>query len=434
MGKVGRMRILEAANLKKAFKGPKGQAHPVLNGVSLVLREGEIVALLGRSGSGKSTLLRILAGLIPPDEGEVRYRGHPVRGPVPGVGMVFQSFALFPWLTVFENVELGLEARGVPKAERRRRVQEAIALIGLEGFETAYPKELSGGMRQRVGFARALVTQPDALFLDEAFSALDVLTAETLRNDLLDLWLEGAMPTKAILLVTHNIEEAVYLADRLLVLGSPGRILTEHPVALPHPRDPESEGFRSLVEAVYEVLTQRPEEEAKAERTLAQKLPSASVSAMLGLLETLDRMGGRADLPELAEELALEVDDLFPLLDALELLDFVRLAAGDVELTEHGRALARAEAGRKREIFAEHLLRHIPLAEHIRRSLDLAPGHRLGEERFLEALTLHLTPEEARQVLDTLIEWGRYAELFAYDDQAGVLYRPEPGQTHVRLP
>lgn len=337
--------------------------------------------------------------------------------------MVFQSFALFPWLTVFENVELGLEARGIPKAERERRVREAIALIGLEGFETAYPKELSGGMRQRVGFARALVMEPDALFLDEAFSALDVLTAETLRNDLLDLWLEGAMPTRAILLVTHNIEEAIYLSDRLLVLGSPGRILTERRVDLPYPRDPESGSFRALVEAVYEVLTQRLEVEVRAEKVLAQRLPTASVGAMLGLLETLDRMGGRADLPELAEELALEVDDLFPLLDALELLGFARLAAGDVELTEHGRALVHAEPARRRAIFSEHLLKNIPLAEHIRRSLDLAPGHRLGEERFLEALALHLTPEEARQVLDTLIEWGRYAELFAYDDQAGVLYR-----------
>lgn len=417
------MRILEGINLKKAFKGPRGQVHQVLDGVSLALREGEIVALLGRSGSGKSTLLRILAGLIPPDQGEVRYLGRSVRGPVPGVAMVFQSFALFPWLTVFENVELGLEARGIPKAERERRVREAIALIGLEGFETAYPKELSGGMRQRVGFARALVMEPDALFLDEAFSALDVLTAETLRNDLLDLWLEGAMPTRAILLVTHNIEEAIYLSDRLLVLGSPGRILTERRVDLPHPRDPESGSFRALVEAVYEVLTQRLEVEVRAEKVLAQRLPTASVGAMLGLLETLDRMGGRADLPELAEELALEVDDLFPLLDALELLGFARLAAGDVELTEHGRALVHAEPARRRAIFSEHLLKNIPLAEHIRRSLDLAPGHRLGEERFLEALALHLTPEEARQVLDTLIEWGRYAELFAYDDQAGVLYR-----------
>ncbi|KGQ22070.1 ABC transporter ATP-binding protein [Thermus filiformis] len=417
------MRILEAKNLRKAFRGPRGQSHQVLDGVSLALEEGEIVALLGRSGSGKSTLLRILAGLVPPDEGEVRYRGLPVRGPVPGVGMVFQSFALFPWLTVFENVELGLEARGVPKEERRRRVQEAIALIGLEGFESAYPKELSGGMRQRVGFARALVVEPDALFLDEAFSALDVLTAETLRNDLLDLWLEGAMPTRAILMVTHNIQEAVYLADRLLVLGSPGRILAERRVDLPHPRDPEGEAFRVLVEEVYEVLTRRPEAEARLEKVLAQRLPSASVGAMLGLLETLDRMGGRADLPELAEELSLEVDDLFPLLDALELLGFLRMAQGDVELTEHGRALARAETERRKQIFAEHLLQNVPLAEQIRRSLDLAPGHRLGEERFLELLARHFTPEEARQVLDTLIEWGRYAELFAYDDRAGVLYR-----------
>ncbi|GAA6742072.1 nitrate/sulfonate/bicarbonate ABC transporter ATP-binding protein [Thermus oshimai] len=325
------MALLEAKGIRKVYRvGAEERA--ILEGVDLVLREGEIVALLGRSGGGKSTLLRILAGLIPADGGEVYLRGRRVEGPAEGVAMVFQSFALFPWLTVLENVALGLEARGVPKGEREGRARQTIALIGLKGFEEALPKELSGGMRQRVGLARALAVEPEVLFMDEPFSALDPLTAEGLRGDFLDLWQGRQFSTRGVLMVTHNIEEAVALADRALILrGSPARIGWELPIPLPHPRDPADPRFRAQVEAIYEALTEREEIERRLEEELV-RLPQASVASLIGLAEAIARLGGRADLPLLAEEESLEVDDLFPLLEALELLGFARVAGGDVEL------------------------------------------------------------------------------------------------------
>src|SRR5580704_17312543 len=250
---------LRAVGVSKTYRTPDHIGRLVLEHVDFTLHEGEIVAVLGKSGSGKSTFLRILAGLLPPSGGLVEYRGRPVTGPARGIAMVFQSFALFPWLTVLGNVELGLEAQGVPRAERRQRAVAAIDLIGLDGFESAYPKELSGGMRQRVGFARALVVNPDILLLDEPFSALDVLTAETLRGDIADLWVDRRVPTKGIIIVSHNIEEAVELADRIIVFGSdPAIIRADIPVALPHPRDHAAAGFRRIVDEVYTLLTTVP--------------------------------------------------------------------------------------------------------------------------------------------------------------------------------
>lgn len=409
------MALLEARDLRKAYKAGDGE-HLVLAGVNLELRKGEIVALLGRSGGGKSTLLRILAGLIPPDGGEVRFKGKKVEGPVEGMAMVFQTFALFPWLTVLENVALGLEARGLPKAERGRRAREAIAMIGLEGFEKALPKELSGGMRQRVGFARALVVEPEVLLMDEPFSALDPLTAEGLRGDFLDLWQGKELSTQGVLLVTHNIEEAVALADRVLVLqGSPARVGREIPIALPHPRDPGDPRFRARVEAIYEVLTQREEVERRLEEELL-RLPQASVGALISLAKAIARLGGRADLPLLAEEEGLEVDDLFPLLEALELLGFARVEHGDVELTPAGLALAKADLKGQKVLFAEHLLRHVPLLARLHQAL--LEHRRLPEEWVLKRLEDHLSPKEARRVLEVAREWGRFAGLLAYDERA----------------
>ncbi len=416
------MVLLEARNVGKFFRTGDG-VHRVLAGVNLEVREGEIVALLGRSGGGKSTLLRILAGLIPPDEGEVRFKGKRVEGPVEGMAMVFQSFALFPWLTVLENVALGLEARGLPKEERERRAREAIALVGLEGFEEALPKELSGGMRQRVGFARALVVEPEILFMDEPFSALDPLTAEGLREDLLDLWEAGRLGTKAILLVTHNMEEAVALADRALVLqGSPARVEAEVAIRLPHPRDPKDPRFLALTDRLYVELTHREEVERRVEE-VAYRLPEAPVGALLALVETLGRLGGRADLPVLAEEEGLGADDLLPLLEALALLGFAKVAEGDVELSAAGFALAEAELSRQREIFAEHLLRHVPLVADLHREV-LARG-RVREEEVLDRLAMRLPPEEAKRVWRRLLEWGRFAGLLAYDERARLLFPPE---------
>src|ERR1700731_3556782 len=298
--------LLQCTDIRKAFPKPDGAELLVLEGMNLDLQEGQIVVLLGRSGSGKSTLLRLIAGLAEPTAGKVYYLGQPIIGPALGIAMVFQSFALFPWLTVFENVALGLEAQRLPRAEIRKRSLAAIDLIGLDGFESAYPRELSGGMRQRVGFARALVVHPNILLMDEPFSALDVLTAETLRTDFLDLWAEGRMPIKGVILVTHNIEEAVLMCDRILVFGSnPGRILSEIKVSLPQPRNRLDPSFRELVERIYVEMTTRPQGgvSARQERFpglgIGSQFPHVSSNLLAGLMEAVAAVpfGGKADFP-----------------------------------------------------------------------------------------------------------------------------------------
>jgi NitT/TauT family transport system ATP-binding protein len=427
--------LVELSNVSMSYAAPEKGRIAVLEGINLTLHPGEIVALVGKSGCGKSTVLRILSGLISATKGRVLYRGKPVKKPLPGISMVFQSFALFPWLTVLGNVELGLEAQGVPPAERRQRALTVIDMIGLDGFESAYPKELSGGMRQRVGFARALVVNPDVLLMDEAFSALDVPTAETLRGDFLDLWLEHLIPTRAVLLVTHNIEEALFLADRVIVLdANPGRVKAEVPVPLKHPRDRESIAFRRLVERIYIIMTTPViGAEGVAGRPvrpgIGHRLPSVTVGRIAGVLEQINQPpnAGHSTLPQLAETLQLEVDDLFPILEALELLDFGRVTGQEVSLTRHGQAFAEADILARKVIFGEHLLKRVPLAAHIRRVLDERPESRAPHSRFLRELEDYLTEGEAERVLTVMIDWGRYAELFAYDSGSGILSTENPG-------
>ena len=434
--------IVAVANLSKAFTTPDGGPLPVLDDITLRLNEGEIVALLGKSGSGKSTLLRCIAGLIAPSGGTVAYRGTPLNGANPGVAMVFQSFALLPWLTVRANVELGLEARGVPIEQRRVRAEEAIDRIGLDGFESAYPKELSGGMRQRVGFARALVVEPDALLMDEPFSALDVLTAENLRNELLNLWAGDRFPTKAILIVTHNIEEAVQMADRIIVLGTnPGRIRTEVVNDLPRPRDRRTAQFEAMVDHIYGVMTGHTEDgrgpESASVPTLASPtdlpLPHASVGGLAGLLEVLNARGGRDDLPELADLLTFEVDDLLPLTDAAELLGFADIDNADLQLTPTGKEWVEADILTSKNIFANQARHRAPLVRAILRGLESTNDGTLSERFFLDLLGRGFSHDEARAQLDTAIDWGRYGELFEYDatDAELVLTRPEtPDGSH----
>jgi NitT/TauT family transport system ATP-binding protein len=405
----------------------------VLDRVSLELRAGEFVALLGPSGAGKSTLLRILAGLIPPSSGEVLVHGEPLRGPNPRAAMVFQSFALYPWLTVLENVELGLLAKNLPRAERRRRALAAIDLIGLDGFEDAYPKELSGGMRQRVGFARALVVEPEVLLMDEPFSALDVLTAENLRHELLDLWLERRIPTQAILMVTHNIDEAVSMADRLVVLSAdPGRIRVEIP-GLPLPERRKGPAHSQLVDVIYRLMT-NPQEDVAALLPAArpvqpavefrpyQALPHVSIGHLTGFIERLHALGGREDLYALARALHLEADEVIALAEAADLLGFADIQEGDVVLTEAGRRFAEAGVLAEKELFRQQALAHIDLIRQIVHDLEARPDHRLPEEPVLARLQAFFSPQEARRQLDTAIDWGRYAEAFAYDDDRGELY------------
>jgi NitT/TauT family transport system ATP-binding protein len=428
--------IIELHGVGKRFRSADGHPRPVLEDVDFHLREGEIVALLGQSGSGKSTLLRIMAGLVPADAGQVRYRGQPLSGPARGVSMVFQSFALFPWLTVQQNVELGLEARGVAKAEREARAEAAIALIGLGGFEGALPRELSGGMRQRVGIARALVTDPDVLLMDEAFSALDVLTGERLREDILELWDGGHMPTRAMLVVSHNIEEAVMMADRVLIFASdPGRIRCQLSVQLPRPRDPESADVRALIDEVYALMTAgaaRPArtagavDAATAPAPLAERLPAADVARMDGLLELLTEspFDGRADLPQLCEEAGLPDSELLPVAHALALLGLAQLDSGDLQLTPLGRRYVEGSHGLRRDLFGQQLMAHVPLIAHIRHSLEQEPSGVMPDKPVLRLLSEHLDDTEADAVLQTAVTWARHGEVFEYDYNTGALRLP----------
>ncbi len=436
--------IVRADSVTKAFTTPDGRALPVLDGISFELAEGEIVALLGKSGSGKSTLLRCVAGLIAPSTGTVSYRGTPLTGANPGVAMVFQSFALLPWLTVQQNVELGLEARGIDEEERRRRALKAIDLIGLDGFESAYPKELSGGMRQRVGFARGIVVEPDALLMDEPFSALDVLTAENLRTELVGLWEGHEAPVKSILIVTHNIEEAVLLADRILVLSSnPGRVQAELTVELPRPRDRHHPRFEALVDTVYDILTGREEAAAAAVEAapvpaggaarpapaptpISAPLPNVSVGGLAGLLEILVARGGEDGLAEISDELNFEIDDLLALVDAAVMLGLARIDGPRIAITDAGREFVAADILTSKQLFARHAAAHAPLVRAIVQALAATDDHTLREGFFLDLLRRGFSAEEARNQLETAIDWGRYAELYDYNRDDGELTL-EPG-------
>jgi NitT/TauT family transport system ATP-binding protein len=417
-------RLLEVEDVRISY-GAQGKGPLVLDGVNVVIEEGEIVSLLGRSGSGKSSLLRIIAGLLKPTQGRALWQGQPVTGPYSGVAMVFQSFALFPWLTVEENVELGLEAQRTPTAERQRRAAEAIDLIGLGGFESAYPKELSGGMRQRVGFARALVVHPELLLMDEPFSALDVLTAETMRTDIIDLWIEGRLPVRSVLMVTHNIEEAVLMSDRILILSSnPGRIMAEIKITLPHPRNRDDPRFRQQVDDIYGRMTARigGDRDQRSGQGfpgigVGMALPPVSTNELAGLMETLSGYpDGRADLPALAEELNFEVDDLFPIAETLQLLRFAEVAQGDIQLTTAGRKFAESDLDDRKRMFAEHLIAYVPLAALIKRVLDERPNHRARAARFSEELEDFMSEDYAEDTLKAVVAWCRFAELFAYDE------------------
>jgi len=427
--------LLQCSDVRKAFPKPDGAELLVLEGMNLELREGQIVGLLGRSGSGKSTLLRLIAGLSEPTGGQLRYMGQPISGPASGIAMVFQSFALFPWLSVFENVALGLEAQRLPRADIRKRSLAAIDLIGLDGFESAYPRELSGGMRQRVGFARALVVHPNILLMDEPFSALDVLTAETLRTDFLDLWSEGRMPIKGVILVTHNIEEAVLMCDRILVFGSnPGRILSEIKVSLPQPRNRLDPSFRELVERIYVEMTARPQGNASARQErfpglgIGSQLPQVSSNLLAGLMETVAAapFKGKADLPEIASDLQMEIDELFPVAETLQMLRFAELEGGDLKLTEEGMAFAHADIDERKRIFLRHLLNYVPLAAHIRRVLDERASHSARKSRFIDELEDFMSEEAADQTLRAVLRWARYAEAFAYDDENAMFSLENP--------
>lgn len=428
--------LITLKGVSKSYQQPNGQQIVILENINLELRPGEIVALLGPSGSGKSTLMRTIAGLIAPSEGQVLYHDTPLVGLNPGVAIVFQSFALYPWLTVLENVELGLKAKGEASDSRRQKALKMIDVIGLDGFENAYPKELSGGMRQRVGFARALAVEPELLCMDEPFSALDVLTAENLRFELLDLWLDRRIPTQAILIVTHGIEEAVILADRIIVLGrNPGRIRADLAVTLPHYRDRKSPQFQALVDQVYKILTNPDQETAEVPAAVSQSqpsqpakyqsLPQVRIGSIAGLLELLEDRQEK-DLYRLGQELQLEVDDILPIVEAAKLMDFVSLQEGDITLTSIGQQFIAGSIDERKQIVKTQLLAHIRLVQQIQRLLGAKRNQRVPEELILDILESHFTTKEATRQLGTAIEWGRYAELYSYDEPAGEIFLEQP--------
>jgi NitT/TauT family transport system ATP-binding protein len=422
--------IIEGRQIEKRFEQPDGRQIQIVAPMDLSVESGIISALLGPSGSGKSTLLRILSGLTEPSSGTVLLHGQPLDGILPNIGMVFQSFALFPWLTVLENVEAPLAARSLQHPDQHRQALQALALVGLKGFENAYPKELSGGMKQRVGFARALAVEPEVLFMDEPFSALDVLTAESLRHELLELWIKHQIPTKSIFLVTHNIEEAVLLADRIVVLGThPARIRSDFRISLPQPRDRKSAEFLVYVDYIYKVMTEPelalPFTEASLHKPSFQVLPHATAGGMAGLLEFLNDRGGKEDLYHLAEELLMEVDDLFPIVDEAVLLGFAQSKQGDVRITPAGKEFAEADIAARKKLFREAALSHVTLIQQIRNALGRKADRAVPLEFFRDVLDKHLSQEEVQHQLDTALNWGRYGEIFTYDSQTDRLLLDE---------
>ena len=446
--------IIEAVGIEKSYPQPDGTRIQVVGATDLVVESGKIIALLGPSGCGKSTLLRMLTGLSQPTSGSLMWHGKPLDGHTPNVAIVFQSFALFPWLTVLENVEAPLEARGIPAVERHKRALRTLDTVGLDGFETAYPKELSGGMKQRVGFARALVVEPEVLFMDEPFSALDVLTAENLRGELLELWLNKKMPTSAIFIVTHNIEEAVMLADRVMVLGrNPARVRSDFNVRLKHPRDRKSARFVELVDYIYKVMTEPevehtiPDAETTAELILPkagitkgelkkqaapirtakyQMLPHARVGGIAGLVELLQDRGGREDLFRLSEELVMDVQDLLPILEACVLLGFAWLKEGDVQITVQGTAFAEADIQQRKILFRKACLEHVTILKQIDSILKRKSDHSIQDEFFHDILDEYFAEDEVQRQFETALNWGRYAEIFDYDRESGRLVMSEP--------
>ena len=440
--------IIEAVAIEKSYPQPDGTRIQVVAPTNLLIEPGKIVALLGPSGCGKSTLLRMLSGLSQPSSGMLSWHGKPLDGQVPNVAIVFQSFALFPWLTVIENVEAPLEARGVGAIERRKRALRTLDTVGLDGFETAYPKELSGGMKQRVGFARALVVEPEVLFMDEPFSALDVLTAENLRSELLELWLSKKIPTTAIFIVTHNIEEAVMLSDRVMVLGrNPARVRSDFNIRLRHPRERKSARFVELVDYIYKVMTEPevdhalPDAETTAEIILPkggiqkqqapvrtakyQMLPHARVGGIAGLIELLHDRGGREDLFRLSEELVMDVEDLLPILEACVLLGFATLKEGDVQITPGGVRFADADIQQRKTLFREAALERVTILKQIDSVLKRKSDHSIADEFFQDILDEYFAEDEVRRQFDTAMNWGRYAEIFDYDGATGRLTQTE---------
>jgi len=427
--------LLRLRHVAKLFSSADGRSRvAVLDEIDLDIAEGEVVALLGRSGSGKSTLLRIMAGLLSPTEGVISRDGQALRGVNRDVAIVFQSFALLPWLTVEENTAIGLEARGLPAAEVHHRALKALAMVGLEGNAEAYPRELSGGMRQRVGFARAFVMEPALLLMDEPFSALDILTAENLRRDIDELWAGGRFPARSIVIVTHSIEEAVLLSDRVVLLSSnPGRIRGVVPIDLARPRDSDLPAFRTLVDRLYRYMTdpdmpvgERPLPLEPPTTAASLALPPVSLGAIGDLIATVADDGGTS-LAELADDLVLELDELLPILDAGELLQLMEVEEGQLRLTAAGQQLRAASEEGQQELLRAQLVAHVPLIRRLQAALEASPRGEVEGDTVLELLNEQFTRTEAAAVFETLVSWTRSCGLYRYNREQDVFRLAEIG-------
>ncbi len=410
--------VLEAREITKKFPTPEGGEVTVISGVSISINEGEFTSLLGPSGSGKSTFLRILAGLIPPSSGTLLYRGQPVNHLRPRTAMVFQNYALIPWLNVLENVELPLIPLGFSRREREIKALRVLDMVGLDGYETAHPRELSGGMKQRVGLARALVVDPEVLLMDEPFSNLDVLTAENLRRDLLELWNREKLHTRSIFMVTHSIEEAVFMSNRCIIFSkNPAKVIAEVEIPLPYPRDMRSKEFMKIVDRIYTLMTKPLGERRVILPEKIEMLPHARPGGIIGLLELLLERGGKVDMWDFAQDLNLEIDDIYPSIEAANLLGFLKIEEGDLIVTDKGREIAEADIIHQKILFREALIDHIPLIRQMYNLLKQTKRRELPRDFFVDLIDAYFSESESEKQIDTAISWGRFAELFGYDEE-----------------
>ncbi len=420
--------MLELKTVYQSFLLESGRNLKVLDNINLSLYENEVLVLLGPSGSGKSTCLRLMAGLIEPTHGKVLSHNEPLEDVNDEVSLVFQSFALLPWLNVVDNVALGLKPLGLPQEEMEQNVKKAIDLVGLEGFEEAYPKELSGGMKQRVGFARALVMQRPILCLDEPFSALDILTAETLRKEILNLWLTRKTAIKSIVLITHNIAEAVSMGSRILVMGAnPGQIRYTIRNELPYPRDEKTASVKALVGIIRDVLTESiipdaPEWVPPAlQGTGFEAPPNVNMTEVVGFLEVVLEDGGRADAFTLAQKLTKDSLNILLMAKAAELMDFVDTPKNQIVLTDLGKAFVKADVNQRKRMIHEGLMQ-LKLTQQFYQRILNSEGGAMGRDEAIQTIHEWLPNENPEDVFDTLVQWGRYGELFGYNDDNKEVY------------
>jgi NitT/TauT family transport system ATP-binding protein len=422
--------LCELRNVFKEFPQGKGPPLRVLQDISLTIQPGEVVALLGPSGCGKSTILRILSGLTEPTRGEVLYHAAPLAGLNPGIGFVFQSFALYPWMTVRQNVEAVLRAKALPAQEIERRAEAAIKMVGLAGFEQAYPRELSGGMKQRVGMARAFSLDPEMLFMDEPFSQVDALTAESLRAEVLDVWAAADRNPSSIVMVSHDIKEVVFMADRIVLLdANPGRVRTVVENALPRPRDYRSPELLQLVDKLHDLITGMEMPDAPVTAVAPhvpafEPLPNVLPSEVVGLLEYLDARGGQDEVFRIASDTDREFGKLIGVVNAAELLDLVDTPKRMVVLSPEGAKLVRADAPGRQALWREHLLR-LRLFQAVREALERSEKHRIERDFVLETIAVAMPNEDFERMFETFVQWARFGELFAYDENAEAVTLPE---------